>query len=291
MKKRKAPVAFISYSWDSPQHKEWVLQLAKDLADSGIEVILDRWDLEPGNSLTQFMETSIARAEFVLVVCTPSYARRANVRKGGVGYEQQIISGHIASGLTSKRFIPILRRGTFGVGDRNALPSHLSGLFAVDMRRDEDEEFDVLVSALLAEKKRRPAKLADAPPKRLRRRTAKTKSSSERLATRELDGYELQSGVASAELYPKSYYIPSERRRKAAGPGDLVKVSFVYSDDVSADNDGLHGERMWVRLGRARGPYLGGKLLNQPLAQDAKGWPLTWGDPVLLLPEHIIDIE
>ena len=35
--------AFVSYSWDSDQHKEWVAKLATDLRHDGIETILDQW--------------------------------------------------------------------------------------------------------------------------------------------------------------------------------------------------------------------------------------------------------
>jgi hypothetical protein len=45
------------------------------------------------------MEESIEASGHVLVICTPEYAKRANARRGGVGYEQQIISGHIMQGV------------------------------------------------------------------------------------------------------------------------------------------------------------------------------------------------
>jgi hypothetical protein len=33
---------FISYSWSSPEHEEWVLGLATELEESGVDVILDK---------------------------------------------------------------------------------------------------------------------------------------------------------------------------------------------------------------------------------------------------------
>ena len=38
---------FISYSWDSDAHKEWVRQLGERLVTNGVEVILDQWKLLP----------------------------------------------------------------------------------------------------------------------------------------------------------------------------------------------------------------------------------------------------
>ena len=38
------PKLFVSYSWTSPDHEAWVLQLATELRESGVDVILDKWD-------------------------------------------------------------------------------------------------------------------------------------------------------------------------------------------------------------------------------------------------------
>jgi hypothetical protein len=52
---------FISYSWDSEEHKKWVLDLANKLVKEGVNVILDRYELRPGKSLPHFVETSIKK--------------------------------------------------------------------------------------------------------------------------------------------------------------------------------------------------------------------------------------
>ena len=159
------PVAFLSYSWDSIEHREWVRGLAERLASNGVEVVFDQWGVGPGESLTHFMESGIDRADFVLVICTPNYARRSNARKGGVGYEQQIISARIALGLKDKRFIPVIRRGTLVPGRNCAVPIHLAGLFALDMRSGEhsNRDFEDLVRVLHAEPRFRPPPLGDKP--------------------------------------------------------------------------------------------------------------------------------
>lgn len=35
------PKAFISYSWTTAEHIEWVKKLGQDLMESGVEIILD----------------------------------------------------------------------------------------------------------------------------------------------------------------------------------------------------------------------------------------------------------
>lgn len=110
----KRKIIFISYSWDNQEHQEWVLNLAKDLISKyGINVILDQFELSAGNDLTYFMESSIEKAEKVLVVLTPNYKKKAEERKSGVGYETSMITQEIFESPVSKvKFIPVLRKGT-----------------------------------------------------------------------------------------------------------------------------------------------------------------------------------
>ncbi|WP_079708730.1 SEFIR domain-containing protein [Paraliobacillus ryukyuensis] len=50
-----APKVFISYSWSSETHKQWVLDLAEELVKkSGVDVILDRWHGVVGHDRFQF---------------------------------------------------------------------------------------------------------------------------------------------------------------------------------------------------------------------------------------------
>ena len=288
--KNVSPKVFISYSWDSPSHKNWVKELAEELREFSVDIILDQWDMRPGQSLTQFMESSIDRADFVLVICTPNYAQRSNARRGGVGFEQQIISGRMLLGLKNKSFIPIVRKGNFLPGKNCAVPTHLTGLFSLKMngRGFHNDEFTQLVQALLGLPRHRPPPLRQSPLFRPKAHKAKRAKFSLRLPDLELDGYQMSSGKAQAELYPKSFEIPSERARQSVGKGDLVKITFRLWDKSDKE---LVGERMWVKVTSLRSCYYVGKLSNQPLTMDRNGWPLKWGDTVCFLPEHIIDIE
>src|SRR5439155_18031704 len=83
---------FISYSWDSDVHKDWVREFADKLATNGIDIILDQYDLRIGEDRFQFMETSVRQADAVLCVCTPAYVSKANGRSAGVGVETSLIT-------------------------------------------------------------------------------------------------------------------------------------------------------------------------------------------------------
>lgn len=142
------PTAFISYSWDTPTHKEWVLDLATRLrSEGGVNVILDQWHLTVGGDRTYFMEASIHESDFVLLICTPTYAQKSNARSGGVGYEAMILTGQIAQKITQNKFIPVLRLGEW---DDSSIPIWLQTKIGVDFRGDSysEEQYQLLLRAL-----------------------------------------------------------------------------------------------------------------------------------------------
>lgn len=304
-----SPTAFISYSWDDEAHKAWVLSLAERLVENGVVVRLDRWDVPPGESLTAFMERSVLDCDFTLVVCTPNYAARSLKREGGVGYEQQIISGHIASGVDRRKFIPLVRSGSFNAGAPDyALPPHFSGIHALDFRGEApDDVFEDALRAIFREPRLKPPSLGRAPEF-----SPPPDQKTARLATAEIDGWYLNSGVVSNELYPDTFIIPSEQDRRSVKPTDLVKLSFelqqfIYDGNELIPDDkeegGFHGERMWVEITGGNGPYYVGRLRNQPASYMyenpddptdryiATQAPLSFDSEVVFLPEHIIDIQ
>lgn len=104
------PKVFISYSWTSEAFKERVLQWASDLKAAGIEVVLDRWHLQPGHDSYKFMERMVADVTVnrVLCFCDARYALKAKERSGGVGTESQIISPQIYENTEQTKFIPVV---------------------------------------------------------------------------------------------------------------------------------------------------------------------------------------
>ncbi|MFJ2684430.1 TIR domain-containing protein [Pseudomonas sp. NPDC087342] len=80
---------FISYSWDSEEHKQWIQQLAEDLTDliPDLNVEYDQRGMDHRVDRNQYMEAAIFESDAVLVIVTKNYTERANARKGGVGRE------------------------------------------------------------------------------------------------------------------------------------------------------------------------------------------------------------
>ncbi|HEY9207358.1 MAG TPA: toll/interleukin-1 receptor domain-containing protein [Candidatus Methanoperedens sp.] len=140
----KNPTCFISYSWDNDEHKDWVRGLATELMHNGIETKLDQWDCHLGMDLTNYMETCVRESDFVLLICTPNYCRKANNGHGGVGYEKNIVTGEIFEGIASpKKFVPVLRKGS----PIDSLPSYLKSRMFIDFRNDNT--FDLNIKQLI----------------------------------------------------------------------------------------------------------------------------------------------
>jgi hypothetical protein len=72
---RISPIVFISYSHDSPLHRERVLAFAQKLREDGIDARLDRF-VDPPEGWARWTAKEIERADFVLAVCTAVYASR-----------------------------------------------------------------------------------------------------------------------------------------------------------------------------------------------------------------------
>ncbi len=256
---------------------------------NGVSVTLDTWEVQPGESISQFMEKSVRDSEFTIIVCTPNYAEKSIERKGGVGYEQQIISAKIFGGHDRRKFIPIIRSGSFDEGDRCAIPEHFKGTFALDFRpENKNDAFEDLIRALYERPKYVRPELGKDPEFQLG--PSDFFGRNIRLPTIELDGYELVSGIASSETSPDTFKIPDHDRIAQISGGDFVKLNFLIS--LTNKIDDAEGERMWVKVAEIRGPYLIGTLANKPVdAWDNENAPLNYGNEIAFLPEHICDVD
>ena len=109
-KKIEFPKVFISYAWGTAEYQEKVLAFSASLVESGIEVILDKWNLIEGNDTYAFMERCVNDESVtnVLMLLDPLYAEKANSHTGGVGTETQIISAQIYQNVQQSKFIPIV---------------------------------------------------------------------------------------------------------------------------------------------------------------------------------------
>jgi hypothetical protein len=109
---------FISYSHDSDEHCERVLQLANALRSRGVDAELDRFHIRPPEGWPLWCEKQLRpeNSDFVLMICTETYGRRVENKVDadegrGVFWEGRIIYDYIYDTKGNTRFIPVMLSG------------------------------------------------------------------------------------------------------------------------------------------------------------------------------------
>lgn len=142
-----APKLFISYSWSSPEHEQWVLDLATELRQSGVDAILDKWDLREGHDAIAFMEKMVSDPEIkkVAIICDEKYAMKAVGRAGGVGTETQIISKEVYENQSQEKFVAVVC--DMDSNGKPFLPTYYKSRIYIDLSDDQKraENFEQLL--------------------------------------------------------------------------------------------------------------------------------------------------
>lgn len=148
------PRVFISYSWDSPEHRLWVESFAQELRKSGIDARLDAWRDE-SQSIDDFMMVELERADFVLAICTPDFKRKIVENAEGTATASGFEMGTAAAlrRMGGKDVVPVLRAGEW----TEAAPSSLLSYRFYDFTQaDVSGEFTQLRDRLLGHIRRPP---------------------------------------------------------------------------------------------------------------------------------------
>ena len=137
---------FISYSWDNQCYKNWVLEFSNELKKFDVLPILDQTDVALGDTLPSFMEHAILDSDYVLVLCTPEYKKKADNRYGGVGYEESIITGDLFLQKNHRKYITVLTAGTW----KSATPNWALGKYGINLTdyTNIQHEFQKLVQTI-----------------------------------------------------------------------------------------------------------------------------------------------
>jgi hypothetical protein len=141
---------FISYSWSSEEHRQWVLELAKRFRGHGIDARLDQWDLRPGQDKYAFMERMVTDSSVkkVVIICDRRYQEKADKREGGVGDETLLITPEVYGRVDQEKFIPVVvERSENG---KAYMPAYLASRMYIDMSLPAqfDEKYQELLRAL-----------------------------------------------------------------------------------------------------------------------------------------------
>ena len=140
---KKDPTAFVSYSWDSREHKNWVLALVSKLFQNGVETSIDVFETQIETvNLYNMMIKNIREKDYTILVLTESYSKKADDLQGGVGFETNMLIPLIMDNL--QKIIPIVRTK----GDKSkAIPFYLRGVLYIDF--SDDEQFEAAFEELL----------------------------------------------------------------------------------------------------------------------------------------------
>ncbi len=136
---------FISYGWDSDEHRSWVRSLA-DRLSTNFNVMIDE-KLPLGADLSVLMEQLVEKADRVLLILTPKYKEKADNRQNGVGYESVLISGQLYQNQGTTKFIPIIRKGDV----KECYPLYIGNRKGLDMR--DDSCFEAQLNKLIEDLK------------------------------------------------------------------------------------------------------------------------------------------
>ena len=134
------PKVFISYAWTNDDYREKVRKFATDLMNDSIDVVIDIFDLKPGQDMNRFMEKSVNDPSVtnVLILLNKEYAEKANGRKGGVGTETQILSNEVYKSVDQDKIIPIIfEKGPDG---EDCKPTYLDSRIHFDLANQEQYE-------------------------------------------------------------------------------------------------------------------------------------------------------
>ena len=139
----KNPRVFISYTGADIANRNWVKNLTYKLRGSGVDARLDMFHLKPGQDLPQWMTNELKMADKVLLICDKHYAKKADNRSGGVGWETMIIQGDMLSSQEQNKYAIILRDDDID----QSLPVYVKSKYALNWadQNKADEEFNDLL--------------------------------------------------------------------------------------------------------------------------------------------------
>jgi len=127
---QRSPRVFISYSHDSDAHRQRVLALSERLRKDGINADLDQYvHGAPAEGWPRWMLNRLDWADFVLLICTPTYYHRFRGHEEpgngkGVDWERAVITDAIYDERSATlKFVPLL----FDPADEKSIPEPVRG--------------------------------------------------------------------------------------------------------------------------------------------------------------------
>jgi hypothetical protein len=141
---------FISYAWEDEDYRQWVARLASQLREDGVDARLDRWHLQPGQTIPSFMNSEVRQADKVLVLCSPKYREKVHAMEdggpsSGSGWESMLLSSAMFTQDARSKVVTALARGAW----QESAPDYLQGLPYEDLTQTDETNLRQAYTSLL----------------------------------------------------------------------------------------------------------------------------------------------
>ncbi|MCB1160195.1 MAG: TIR domain-containing protein, partial [Leptospiraceae bacterium] len=166
------PRAFISYTWDSEEHKERIRNFSDLLREYGIDCNIDQYEISPPEGWTHWAINQVEESDYVLVVYTENYKNLADKKISSIANRDFIWQADLVTNILYQlgnrneggKFIPIV----YMEKDKECIPVQLKQYTSYNMNEKENPEgFEKLYRHILQE--------SDKPQVKLKTKKAYTK--------------------------------------------------------------------------------------------------------------------
>jgi len=267
------PTVFISYSHDSREHADRVLELSNRLRAEGIHCVLDQYETSPAEGWPKWMDRQIENSDFVLVICTETYYRRVmgteEEGKGlGVRWESTLTYQDIYdAGGENTRFIPVL----FHPGKVEHIPKPLRGAthYYVDMEQGYENLYRRLTNQPKTEKPVQ-GKLRELPPMKRQQDFFAPKISLAKLPT---TGKDLFGREEELKMLDEAWKNPHTHILSLVAWGGVGKSALVNEWLSRMEKDNYRGvERVYGWSFYSQGAKEGSQVSADEFFADALKW-------------------
>ena len=153
--------AFISYSWDNSEHEQWVIDLTNKLrSQGGVNASCDKFQLYTETvDINSMMVQQIQQNDYVIIVLTEGYAKKASQIKTGVGFETMLITPLLQENRDKLIFI------TRDENREKTTPFQMRSFYSIDFSNPEnfDKKFKELLHRIYKKPLYEQAPLGEIP--------------------------------------------------------------------------------------------------------------------------------
>ncbi|MCB1188948.1 MAG: TIR domain-containing protein [Leptospiraceae bacterium] len=160
----RPPKAFISYTWDSEEHKERIRNFSDLLREYGVDCNIDQYEISPPEGWTHWAINQVEESDYVLVVYTENYKNLSDKKIGSIANRDFIWQADLVTNILYQlgnrneggKFIPVV----FQEKDKECIPVQLSQYTSYNLSEAENPlGFESLYRHILQESNKPQIKL------------------------------------------------------------------------------------------------------------------------------------